>query len=217
MDAYDDDDGVPPALKRHYSGPPVPDRKWLVDALKDKGLTQREAAKMLELKVASLNRSLAGGRRWQLTELLTFAEIVGKPFNAVMQRAGYKVPQPVVPVTYEIAGDRTLAPMIMGSPKYVPAPSEADSSTTAAVFATRKSELNAYNGGYIFFRPAHEVLAEAVGRLSIVALEGHRLPLLATIERLGLDAYEVTPFQSTEALQHHKVTAAAPVLWMRTA
>ncbi|WP_062114044.1 helix-turn-helix transcriptional regulator [Aureimonas sp. AU40] len=68
-----------------------PDQKWFSDRIRDRNLTQRALAKLLEMDPSSLSLLLHGKRRMRVEQAAEIARLLNVPVEDVMRRAGADV------------------------------------------------------------------------------------------------------------------------------
>jgi len=68
-----------------------PDQKWFSDKIRDRNLTQRALAKLLEMDPSSLSLLLHGKRRMRVEQAAEIARLLNVPVEDVMRRAGADV------------------------------------------------------------------------------------------------------------------------------
>ncbi|MCB5201681.1 helix-turn-helix domain-containing protein [Neorhizobium sp. T786] len=80
--------------------------RWFAERLRDKRMTQRALAKLLEMDPSSLSLLLHGKRRMRVEQAAEIAKLLGVPVNEVMRHGGADVREAVVtaPATLPIVG-----------------------------------------------------------------------------------------------------------------
>lgn len=66
-----------------------PDTEWLKDQIELSRMSQRAIARMLGLDPPKLSRTISGGRRILVQELINLAGILGIPFDMLLAKFGY--------------------------------------------------------------------------------------------------------------------------------
>lgn len=67
------------------------DKKWFENAMKDRGMSQRQFAKRVGLDPSQISLLLSGKRRTKKSDILMFAENLNAPVNDVLRAVGIPV------------------------------------------------------------------------------------------------------------------------------
>jgi transcriptional regulator with XRE-family HTH domain len=161
------------------------DRRWFVDLLDERKISQRQFAKKLECDPASVHRLLTGKRPMRLDEATSIAHLLAVPVSDVLEHAGLDVK----------AGDRTV-PLVgyvdgqgeahldwnaRGAP--IPVPSDLPPLGVAVQLRTAATALDTMDGWTLFTTVPSGISPDALGRLCLVGVVGNGVDLLRFVRR----------------------------------
>lgn len=181
-----------PAEKRGRGRPPTerrkPDREWFLDEMEKAGLSQNKIARLLGKQGSIITHLLWGNREIKIDEAIMFANVLKKPIDLVLRKAGYpELHQLTIRIVGKVTGDATVS-MVTSRRGPFPAAGYPENAV-AYVVETEGTPLAAYHGAVVVAADPSEVAVDskgalpfdAFGRLCIVEAEDHKMPLLGTL------------------------------------
>lgn len=188
------------------------DTGWFQGLIKDKGFSQRGLAKMIPMDHAALSLMLNGKRKMSVSEAGTLAQLLGVPVGEVLSRAGVAVSagERSIPVRGMVAAGGALR--TSDAAKTVAAPQDMHEGATAIRV---NSPGQPHHGWVLFYYPAREVQADAIGRLSVVSLDDGRVMTGFLARGFDEGQYTITPLFGP-AIEDVRLASATPVRWVRT-
>lgn len=199
------------------------DTKWFLDAIADRGLSQRGVAGIIGMDRGSFNRLLKGQRNLRLEEADIISRTLGAPVDVVLRKFGLQAEKParaLLAVTGSVSArtGRIAEKLPAGTPRKAERPTDATDSTLAFFMA---AEDTPFHGWTFYADRARGVTPAAVSRLAIVKEAGSDrqwlcIPRAAVGERgkwtLGhWDGRNLGDQPEAVALEW-----ATPVSWIRT-
>ena len=194
------------------------DKKWFVAKLQEKEITQRKMAAALGVDPASVSVLLSGNRRLQLAEAEVIAQLLNEPVVDVLRHAGVSVEAgsaESVPIVGWIDDENVVHfKRPATGQRTVEAPPGVPSGCVALRYETQNT-LGSRDGWLIFFVPGSVVDVDALGRWSVVDVDGKTV--LRVINRgHSRGSYKLTSHRAGIAPgEAGSVRAATPVLWVR--
>lgn len=202
-----------------------PDVQWFRSRLKDRNVSQRGLAKIMEVDAAALSRLFQGRRELRLHEAEQIAEVLAVPVREVLEHMGLRMSDgPRIPVVGIVKGDATVE-FRSDSPKHaIQAPFDVPHDAIALVCQTADTPLSYLDTALmIVAKPAGQV-DDCVARLSLVQVLDDTLqpsgdPFVAHVYR-GLDRgyWRLTRFGSPNGAARMgsvKLGWGVPILWIR--
>lgn len=207
--------------ENHTQGKPEvkPDRTWILQQFKSRGLTQKDVAEQMDVDPATLSYTIKGDRKLNLNDLKALSEILRLPAAEIMHRWGYdmRLENPTVPLRFYVRDDMLLEP----APEpcnLIPAPPGLATDSYAVQVRTTEHP-NSYLNGMMCFIPAgiYEI-PHAIGQL-VVATTTQGQDFFGELSR-GYSAGGASTYNLTHPLS--KVIKAdlllervQPVSWMK--
>lgn len=194
---------------------------WFKARLKDKGMSQRKLAKMLELDPASVSLTLRGKRELKMEEAVAVATLLGQPLDEVLLHAGVRPPKEgkyMVKVGGSIDGTGTVHLNGARGERLVIAPPGLPESACALRYQTAMSTAEVMDGWIAYAAPGGSVDPSAIGRLCLVQV-GNKGPLVLGVVMRGYSTgvFNVLPWvPGGVMLEGVMLDAATPVLWVKT-
>ena len=193
------------------------DMGWFRDRLADRGMEQQDLAKALDLDPAAISHMLRGRRRMQVSEATIIAKELGAPLSEVIARAGIDVPKAAketVPLVGLVNAAGEVSMLRARDIRRVPIPPEVLAETVALRFQG-EGEMD---GWCFYYAPAKNVPREAIGRLCVI-MAGDRGMVRVLKHGYKPLRYNLLPWgnlaDSRGAIENARVTAAAPVIWVK--
>lgn len=193
-------------------------RQYFNRLLRDRQLSQRRLAKLMEIDQSSLVRAFQGKRKFQTRETTKMARILNVPLEDILTNLDIEVPLMrlqkggTVAVTGQILSGKVQFGRPTG-PRKVAAPPNEDATGLQALRYTDEGPLE---GAYLYYRPAAGVHPNSVGRLCICVVAGGDT-VLATPRPSARDAYTLRDISGRVLAQDAWLESASPVVWIKTA
>lgn len=210
-----------PAASTLHSSPAMKypiDRKWFQSKLVEKSITQRKVAAALGVDPSSVTVLFAGNRRLQLAEADILADLLGEPVAEVLKHAGMDVnagsADSVPIIGWVDDGNEIHFKRPATGSRSVEAPPGTPSDCVAVRYDT-SGTLASRDGWVVFFVPRPNVDIDAIGRWSVVDVDGKSM--LRVIQRGHTrGSYKLASHRVKAGTEETAVVrAATPVLWVR--
>jgi len=199
---------------------PRVNKRFFTQLLRDRSLSQRALAKRMDLDQASIVRALQGKRKFTNSETATLARILEVPMEEVLKNLDVDVPvmraqhRGIVTVSGYISGNKVISGRPLSGPRAVTAP---PNESGVGMHALRCEDPGPLYGAYLYYRPAGDVAPEAVGRLAVCSTQDGE-SLVGTLRPgSGREAYTVVDFSGRAIAEDVWLSAATPVVWIKTA
>lgn len=194
--------------------------RWFQDRLRDKGMSQRGFAKLIDMDPAALSYAIQGKRQWKHDELVAFCTIVGVSFEEAAQNAGLALPSEGTRGTVAVVGSVDHAGEVrlgqVPAPRRAVSPPEAPEGTVAIRFTTSGTAADVLDGWLAYYVDGTKrVPPEAAGRLCVAWLPG-RVTIGIVRRGYARGTHSVQPWvPGAAAIENAVLDRAAPVLWVR--
>lgn len=201
--------GIP--SRRDGEGAVPINKKWFVDRMADRQISQNQLAKFLNLHGAALSRTFSGDRRMQTQEAIAIANLLGVTLDEVLTHAGVRTELPGGTKAQVRGSVKNGVVHPSRSARPVKAPEPGFEALT--VPETRWT---------LFYKPASAISPDAIGRLAVVELldqtyKGSSKVVVGTVHATDRSGrYDVELFQSGELLTSERIASASPVFWIGT-
>ena len=196
------------------------DEKWFKERMAEKGVSQRKLAEMCGKDAAQINRILSGKTAINNTRdnktCKAFAEALGVPLFEVYRRAGI-IDASVAPATKAkvlgyVEPDSTVVDDNAGLE--IEAPVEMSEDTRALICRFADSTLDMHEGWRFFYERCAVVLADALGRLSVIEKDGGKI--VGFLRRGYVSgSYNIKALDNSVS-ENQQIVSASPILWIHS-
>lgn len=188
-------------------------KKWFLDRLRQRKLSQRHAAELLKMDASALSLLLNGKRRMKLDEVPRFAEVLGSAPRDVMAAAGIDVTSTNVaagelPVMGRI--DTRGGVEITEKPIGVIQTPNAYADGLVLRSETALSPLDLVDGWHLIVASTPVPADEAVGHLAVCEVEGGGLHLRWLMKGYVVGLHRLV-WMTTIRIEQAAVVSARPV------
>jgi hypothetical protein len=188
--------------------------QWFRDRLKDKKISQRGLAKLLEIDPAAASLMLRDMRKMTSHEAHQIAQILGLPLNEIMRQAGIEVIDDVsrVPITSFMDEEGNVSLMAARTYDTVVGPADCPSGTYAIQV---RSPATVKDGWLLFVSPTQGPSAEFIDKLcSTATAEGKQL---VGVVRRGYrrETHNLILWPSNNVASDVNVVWSSNVLWIK--
>jgi transcriptional regulator with XRE-family HTH domain len=193
-------------------------KQYFRNLLRDRQLSQRQLAKLLEMDQSALVRAFQGKRAFQTSEAAKMSRLLNVPLDDILRNLDVDVPMMrehkggTVPVKGYVMESYIEFKKASG-PAVVPAPPH---ETGGGMLALRCADASVFEGAYFYYRPADTVQADAIGRLSVCRIADGRY-VLATPRPTGRANFTLRDVAGRVLLEEAWLESASPVIWIKTA
>lgn len=191
-------------------------KRFFTQVIRDRDLSQRRVAKLMNIDQASLVRAFQGKRRFKTEETAKLARVLSIPLEEVLRNLDVDVSlmhaRRNVAVTGYIASGRVEFGKAAG-PRRVEAP---PNESGVGVQALRYSDAGPLEGAYLYFRPTDGVPAEAVGKLCVCAIQGGEILLASPRQGSRRACYTLYDVSGRTLLEDVWLESASPIMWIKT-
>jgi transcriptional regulator with XRE-family HTH domain len=188
--------------------------QWFRDRLKDKQISQRGLAKLLDIDPAAASLMLRAKRKMTTHEAHQIATILGLPLNEIMRNAGIEVIDDVrrVPITAYMDEHGVVSLMPARTHDTVVGPADCPIGTYAIQV---RSPATIKDGWLVFVNPTQAPAADNIDKLcSTATAEGKQI--VAVVRRgYRRDTHNLIMWPSMEVLADCNVAWSSPVLWIK--
>ena len=188
--------------------------QWFRDRLKDKKISQRGLAKLLDIDPAAASLMLRAKRKMTTHEAHQIATILGLPLNEIMRQAGIEVIDDVrrVPITAYMDEHGTVSLMPARTHDVIVGPADCPIGTYAIQV---RSPASIKDGWLLFVNPTQAAASDNIDKLcSVATSEGKQV--VALIRRgYRRDTHNLILWPSMEVLADSNVAWTSPVLWIK--
>lgn len=190
------------------------DTLWFRDKLKDKKLSQRGLAKLIELDPAAVSLMLRGQRKMTPHEAHQISVILGVPILEVMRRAGIDVTEDVrkAPVAAHVDSQGLVVIMPNGTHDMSTSPGDCPVGTYAVQV---RSHSSVKDGWLLFVTPTQGEPSEHIDQLCICATKAGQ-QLMGVVRRgYRRDTQNLILWPSNETTFDADLAWVSPVLWIK--
>lgn len=188
--------------------------QWFRDRLKDKQISQRGLAKLLDIDPAAASLMLRAKRKMTTHEAHQIATILGLPLNEIMRNAGIEVIDDVrrVPITAYMDEHGGVSLMPARTHDTVVGPADCPIGTYAIQV---RSPATIKDGWLLFVNPTQAPAGDNIEKLcSTATADGKQV--VALIRRgYRRDTHNLILWPSMEVLADSNVAWTSPVLWIK--
>ena len=188
--------------------------QWFKDRLRERDLSMRRLAKLMEVDPSAVSLMLRGKRQMSQREAAKISGLLTLPVTEVMRQAGVSVVEDTraLPLRATVDANGKLREVTTKQPRRLNAPHDVPS--TGLVCQIRSTELT--TDGWIMFCGTFDSRVEAfIDRLGVFDLkrEGH---VLGTLKRgYENEKFNLVPYTGAPTLQNIEPKSVASVLWIR--
>jgi transcriptional regulator with XRE-family HTH domain len=188
--------------------------EWFRDRLKQKKVSQRGLAKLLDIDPAAASLMLRAKRKMTSHEAHQIAQILGVPLNEIMRQAGIDVIDDVrrVPITAYMDEHGVVSLMPARTHDTVIGPADCPIGTYAIQV---RSPATIKDGWLLFVNPAQAPAADNIDKLcSTATAEGKQL---VGVVRRGYrrDTHNLILWPDMTVLADANVAWTSPVIWIK--
>jgi hypothetical protein len=190
------------------------DTLWFRDKLKDKKLSQRGLAKLVELDPAAVSLMLRGQRKMTPHEAHQISVILGVPILEVMRRAGIDVTEDVrkAPIAAHVDSQGNVVSMPNGTHDMSSSPGDCPIGTYAVQV---RAHTSVKDGWLLFVSPAQSDAASHLDQLCNCATKAGQ-QLLGVVRRgYKRDMQNLVLWPSNETIFDADLAWVSPVLWIK--
>lgn len=191
-------------------------KRYFTQVIRDRDLSQRRLAKLMDIDQASLVRAFQGKRRFKTEETAKLATVLSIPLEEVLRNLDVEVPlvqtKGAVPVTGQVLSGRVQFGRPAG-PRSVAAP---PNESGVGVQALRYSDVGPLEGAYLYFRPTDGVPAEAIGKLCVCVIQGGETLLASPRQGSRRACYTLQDMTGKVLLEDTWLESASPIVWIKT-
>lgn len=194
------------------------DKSWFFDRFRDVGMSLRKVAAAMKVEPSTLSRILDGKRKLGVIEAGDLAAILVVAPSEVLVRAGSPLS------TVEDSASVAVVGLLGGDLKTIRTRPAVLPPATAPLggdelqglrFATEGTAMEHMDQAVAFFRPSRGVQKRAVGRLSVVRVEGESDRLLRVVRGAKRGRFDLCGLDGSVLEAGVALESAAPVEWMR--
>lgn len=189
------------------------DQRWFKARMKEKSLSLRALAKLIETDPSSLSRVLRGRQPIGVERAIGVSKAFDVPLEIVLKKVGVTVPVTVIPIV-GVADQRLNITRQPPNPSVPPMASFPDLplNTVSVVCTDHESTMSGWTFCYV---PATDVLASAIGRLSLVTLIDGSEMIRFVRPSLQMGRFDLIPVIPKKPFPAVEIAAATPVLHIR--
>lgn len=190
------------------------DTLWFRDKLKDKKLSQRGLAKLIELDPAAISLMLRGQRKMTPHEAHQISVILGVPILEVMRRAGIDVTEDVrkAPVAAHVDSEGKVVSMPNGTHDMSTSPGDCPIGTFAVQV---RAHTSAKDGWLLFVTPTQSEPSEHVDQLCLCATKAGQQVLGVVRRGYRRDTQNLILWPSNETMFDADLAWVSSVLWIK--
>lgn len=193
------------------------DKRWFVQRIADKQLSQRKIAGILKLPPSAVSLTLASKRDMAMSEAVQWARILGVPLDEVLRRAGVEPPKEggtTVPIVGWVDESGEIHMEKVQGPKTAPRPVEVPQDAVAL----RIQDGGPMDGWLAYFVPGDHLEPDAVGRWSVSKVTNG--PQYLRVLQRGYESGKwslqpMRPAVDVKKIENVKVDWACPVFWIK--
>ena len=217
-----------PKGKKSRSVRLIVDKRYFQDQLRLHGITQTKLAELLGFKNrGSISQLFDGSRKMQLDEASELARILGLPIEDIMRAAGLSVEGiRSKKDTVEVAGHIDAAGIIhfgaegLKGQRKAPLPAfgaPGPNKLKALRYQTGGTQMDAMNGGLVYYQPSTTLILEDIGRLSVIVARGEpNKGILGVIRRgNGGSRFDIYSIAGGSIRENVAVESASQVVWIK--
>jgi hypothetical protein len=195
---------------------PQPDRVWMLEQFKRRGLAQKEVAAMMDIDPATLSYTLKGERKLNLGELKQLSDILKMPTTEIMARWGYpaKAENRMAPLKCLAMDDCAIVP-VPEPYGLVPTPPGLASDSWALRVRSTDFSHSYWSNMICFVSVGSLELYRCLGQL-VVAHDESGKPLFGELSR-GTEegSFTLTHPLSKQQRADIRLSSATPIDWFR--
>lgn len=187
------------------------DTEWFRNILKDRKLSQRRLAKLIDMDPAAVSLMFRGRRKVSTTEAATLATVLGVPLSDVMEHLGARTPANAgrVPIVGTIDAEGEI--LLRKAHGYLDVPVELPEN----VVAVRDEDPASMRYGWtLVYDPRGDVPREAIGKLCVVRLMNGAQYVRFLRNGIEHGTYSLLADQGV-SMANVRLLSASPVLWIK--
>ena len=187
---------------------------WFRNQLKDKHLSQRGLAKLLDVDSAAVSLMLRGRRRMTMSEAHRISNILALPVTEIMREAGIEVTDDVrrVPVAAFCDAHSTVQSLAKNTHDTVIGPPDVPADAYAVQVRASGSPQD---GWLLYVSNAQHPPSERIDTLCVCALSDGGMVLAYVRRGYRRGAFNLIMLTDGRMQQDCSVTWASPVLWIK--
>jgi len=190
------------------------DTTWFRDKLKDKKLSQRGLAKLIELDPAAVSLMFRGMRKMTPHEAHQISMILGVPILEIMRRAGIDVTEDMrkAPIAAHMDSDGNIIAMPVGTHDTATSPGDCPVGTYAVQVRAHNSVKD---GWLLFVTPAQGEAGAHLDQLCSCATKAGK-QLMGVVRRgYRRGTQNLIMWPSNETIFDADLAWVSPVLWIK--
>ena len=195
---------------------PAVDTEWFTERLRDRGLSQRGLAKLMNIDPAAVSLTFRGKRKLTLEEAAQLAVLLNVSTTDVLARAG--MPLHGEPKCHLVGRLTRSFEVIMageGAHDTVDALPGLPADCQAVQARTAGTDQDQIDGWIYFVSGIKQNATKVIGELAMVAIKGNGIKIAHVKKGYARGAYNLlTP--RGELITNAEIAWAAPVLWIKT-
>ena len=188
--------------------------EWFRDRLKQKKISQRGLAKLLNIDPAAASLMLRAKRKMTTHEAHQIAQILGVPLNEIMRQAGIEVIDDVrrVPITAYMDEHGAVSLMPVRTHDTVIGPADCPIGTYAIQV---RSPATIKDGWLLFVNPTQAPAPDNIDKLcSLATVEGKQL--VAVVRRgYRRDTHNLILWPDMSVMADCNVAWSSPIIWIK--
>lgn len=195
---------------------PSVDTVWFTDRLRDRGLSQRGLAKLMDIDPAAISLTFRGKRKLTLDEAAQLAVLLNVSTTDVLERAGMPLHgEPKCPLVGRLTGAFEVVMAGEGAHDQVDAPPGMPADCQAIQARTAGTDQEQIDGWIYFVSGTKGNAAKNLGELAMVAIKGNGIKIAHVKKGYARGTYNLlTP--KGEMITNAEIAWSAPVLWIKT-
>lgn len=190
---------------------------WFQEKLRERKISQRRLAKLIDLDPAAISNLFAGKRRMTPQEAQQIASHLLVPVTEVLRQAGIDVQDDVrkIPIAGYITGQSTVITLAPGAEDYMVAPPDIPADSYALQARTQMTSA-AYADGWLFLITPTRIHPETLyGKLCLSGVKSGELYIGIVSRGYKSNHHNVSLLLNGQTLENLDVIWCSPVLWIK--
>lgn len=192
------------------------DTDWFRRRLEERGLSQRQLARLMGIDASAVSLMLRGRRRMTVEEAAQVAVLLQATPSEVLTAAGVAPGgERRLPIIGHLLADSSVRLEPDGLHETVEAGVELPGDAAAVQARTAGTDGAAVDGWVYYLADRHGPPAAAVGQFALTAVRGNGLLMAHVARGYSRGRYNLTTWRGTR-IDNVDLAWASPVLWIRT-